>query len=304
MNEPGPAGTSVVVGVDGSADSALAVRWAAADAVRRGRALHLLHAAYDWRQFAYPQEFAGRALQVADDAEVRQASAGILADAVMQAQDVEPDLPITTATTVQPAVTALMEAARHAALVAVGSRGLSGFAALLVGSTGAQLAAHAACPVVIVRRGQGREGPHAGRVVVGIDGSHHAGHALGFAFEQAAFRDIGLTAVHVYRWPAGGPPDDMLPLCYDPDDVRDDEQCLAAESLSGWRERYPEVEVRLDTVSGRAGGVLAELSAGAQLLVVGARGRGGFTGLRLGSVSHAAVHHASCPVAVVHEPRG
>ncbi|MDG6110123.1 universal stress protein [Dactylosporangium aurantiacum] len=303
MNGSPPA-TSVVVGVDGSPDSVLAVRWAAADAVRRGRPLHLLHAAYDWRQFAYPQEFAGQALRLADDAGVRQASERIIADATAEARQIEPDLPITTATVVQPAVPALMEVARHAALVAVGSRGRTGFAALLVGSTGAQLAAHADCPVVIVRRYGHREGPHAGRVVVGVDGSHHAGHALGFAFEQAAFREAGLTAVHVYRWPAGGPPDDMLPLCYDPDDLRDDEQCLAAESLSGWRERYPEVEVRLDTVSGRAGGVLAELSAGAQLLVVGARGRGGFTGLRLGSVSHAAVHHASCPVAVVHEPRG
>jgi nucleotide-binding universal stress UspA family protein len=291
--------TSVVAGVDGSPDSIRAVHWAAADAARRHRPLHLVHA-YNWPKLAYPP--VGLALPVAYDAETRQAAAQMLADAAIQARDVAPDLRITTATVLDTSVPALLDASRHATEVVVGSRGLGGFTALLVGSTGVQLAAHATCPVVIVRHDGRPDGSNTGRVVVGIDGSHNADDALGFAFEQAAFRNTGLTAVHAYRWPPAGDPGDLLPLLYDQDDLRDDERRVLAESLAGWREKYPDVDVRLDIVVGRAGAVLAKASAGAQLLVVGARGHGGFTGLLLGSVSQAAIHHAGCPVAVVRPP--
>ena len=66
-----------------------------------------------------------------------------------------------------------------------------------------------------------------------------------------------------------------------------------------WRERYPEVDVVEKTARGNAAAVLIGESAGAELLVVGSHGRGGFGGLLLGSVSHAVLHHARCPVAVV-----
>ena len=75
-------------------------------------------------------------------------------------------------------------------------------------------------------------------------------------------------------------------------------QALLSENLAPWREQYPEVDVVRKTVLGNAGSALAEESVGAELLVVGSRGRGGFDGLLLGSVSHAVLHHAHCPVAV------
>jgi nucleotide-binding universal stress UspA family protein len=300
MNTPSLAATSVVVGVDGSLDSIRAVQWAAADAARRHRPLHLVHA-FNWPKLAYPPP--GLALPVAYDAETREAAAQMLADAAVQARDIAPDLHITTETALQTSVPALLGASQHAAEVVVGCRGLGGFAALVVGSTGVQLAAHATCPVVIVRHHDAPNGPDAGRVVVGVDGSRNADDALGFAFEQAAFRNTGLTAVHAYRWPATGDPGDLLPLIYDQDDLREGEGRLLAESLAGWREKYPDIDVRLNTVAGRAGAVLTEASAGAQLLVVGARGHGGFTGLLLGSVSQAVIHHAACPVAVVRRSR-
>lgn len=296
------ASTAVVVGVDGSPDSTRAVQWAAADAARRKRPLHLLHA-HEWPALAYPA--AGLALPVAYETQTPDAVARMLQEATLQARDVDADLQITTESTIQLCVPAHLAASKHASLVVVGNRGLGGFAALLVGSTGAELAAHATCPVVIVRYREHpdrSDGTNTGRVVVGIDGSHDATDALGFAFEQAAFRDSGLTAVHAYQWQVAGQPDGIAPLAHGPDAVRDGERRALVETLAGWQEKYPQVDVRLDTVRGRAGGVLTAASAGAQLLVVGARGRGGFAGLLLGSVSQAAVHHAPCPVAVVHQP--
>ncbi|WP_327001836.1 universal stress protein [Dactylosporangium sp. NBC_01737] len=282
--------TAVVVGVDGSSDGRRAVQWAAADAARRRRPLHLLHG-HEWPTITYPM--AGMALPVIYETETRESPARILADAVLQARDVDAELQISTEATAELCVPALLEASRHASLVVVGNRGLGGFTALLVGSTGVELASHATCPVVIVRHAEHPDGGNTGRVVIGVDGSHGAHEALGVAFEQAAFRGCGLTAIHAYHRPPAGA---------DPGTIRHGERLMLAESLAGWREKYPQVDVRLDAAPGRAGGVLTDASAGAQLLVVGARGRGGFVGLLLGSVSQAVVHHACCPVAVVRHP--
>lgn len=276
--------TAVVVGVDGSPDSGRAVRWAAADAGRRRRPLHLLHG-HEWPVVSYPM--AGLTLPVVYESETRRPPAQILDDAVLQARDVDAGLRISTEAGADVCAPALLAAARLASLVVVGSRGLGGFTAMLVGSTGVELASHATCPVVIVRHVDRPDGGNAGRVVVGVDGTHGGHEMIGFAFEQAAYRGCGLTAVHACRGRGAG---------------RFDERLLAAGPLAGWRERYPRVDVRLDIVPGRAGGVLATASAGARLLVVGARGRGGFVGLLSGSVSQAVLHHACCPVAIVRHP--
>ncbi|MET7426328.1 universal stress protein [Dactylosporangium sp. NPDC005555] len=300
MSTSSIAATAVVVGVDGSAGSTLAVRWAAADAARRHRPLHLLHA-HNWPELAYPT--AGMALPVAYETDVRAAAERVLTDAAALAREVSATLNITTETSTRLCVPALMAASRQAALVVVGSRGLGGFAALLVGATGVELAAHAGCPVVIVRDDDRPAGPDAGRIVVGVDGSHGAELALGFAFEQAAFRATGLTAITAAQWHVAGQPDGIAPPVYGEQDTQASARRVLAESLAGWREKYPQVDVRSDVVIGRAGGALADASAGAELLVVGARGHGGFTGLLLGSVSQAALHHAHCPVAVIRRSR-
>ncbi|MEU7872089.1 universal stress protein [Dactylosporangium sp. NPDC049140] len=286
---------SVVVGVDGSRPSLDAVAWAAADASRRGRPLHILHA-YVWPAVYAP--LAAPALAPYEQG-LREVGEQTLAAAENRARSVVPGIRLATAMPVQSPVPALLEASQHADVVVVGHRGLGGFAGLLLGSVGVQLAAHAACPVVIVRHDEGPAGPEAGRVVVGVDGSGDADHALHFAFEQASYRGVGLTAVLAYLWPASTGPADLLPLPYDTGALREEERRALAESTSGWAEKYPNVDFRLAVVSGRSAPVLTERSAGAELIVVGSRGRGGFAGLLLGSVSQTVIHHAACPVAVV-----
>ncbi len=74
---------------------------------------------------------------------------------------------------------------------------------------------------------------------------------------------------------------------------------LLAQAVAGRAESYPDVTVRQEVLSGETREVLVQASRNAQLMVAGARGRGGFSGMLLGSVSQALLHHAHCPVAVV-----
>jgi nucleotide-binding universal stress UspA family protein len=182
-------------------------------------------------------------------------------------------LPITTEMPIQQATAALADASRQAAAVVVGNRGLGGFTGCSSAPSVVQLAAHAASPVVVVRRTDRPDGPEAGRVTVGVDGSHDAERALQFAFEQASFRGTGLTAVHTYLWPTSTGPGDLLPLVYDQDNLRDEERRALAESVTGWASKYPDVDVRNSTVRGRASAVLTELSAGAERPKMPARQR-------------------------------
>ena len=81
--------------------------------------------------------------------------------------------------------------------------------------------------------------------------------------------------------------------------VADEEEAVLAERLSGWGQKYPQVTVRRSVVRDGAARALVDASRGAQLVVVGSRGRGDAAGLFLGSVSHGVLHAAHCPVAIV-----
>lgn len=192
---------------------------------------------------------------------------------------------------------ALLEASEEAELVVIGSRGHGGFAGLLLGSVSTQVAAHAACPVVVVR---GAPDPAANRVVVGIDGSPASEAALAFAFEEASRHGWSLTAVHAWDVPAY----DLLvvpnaPIPVPLSDVADDEIRLAAEALAGFEADYPDVEVEQRLIRSAAVDALLEIAKDAALLVVGTRGHGQVVGALLGSVSNAVLHKARIPVAVV-----
>jgi nucleotide-binding universal stress UspA family protein len=145
-------------------------------------------------------------------------------------------------------------------------------------------------------------GSEAGRVVVGLE-SDESGIAdvLRFAFEEAAWRGVGLTAMHAwqerfYDLPGKGAP---IPRRIQLETFQAEERRRLSELVGGWRGEFPDVDTRLEVVPQGAAAALVNASAAAELLVVGSRRRGGLRSHLLGSVSHAMLHHAQCPVAVI-----
>jgi nucleotide-binding universal stress UspA family protein len=285
----------VVVGVDGSPCSLVAVDLAAREATLRRRPLRIVHA-FIWPYLHVPL---GPSPLGPPDGGLRHEAERILADAVARARAAAPDMPVHGEIITGEAAAVLRECSHTAALVVVGDRGLGGFTGLLIGSVAIQLAAHATCPVMVAR---GAADP-AAAVLLGVDGSPANDPAIGFAFEEVALRGVPLAALHTWTHPVSTGPGDMLPLVYDVADVEAEEARVLAEALAGWHDKYPDVVVHRALVHGGARKALIEATSRSQLVVVGTRGRGGFTGLLLGSVSQAVLHHAACPVAVVPHPR-
>ncbi|NLU80529.1 universal stress protein [Micromonospora sp. HNM0581] len=288
-------GAPVVVGVDGSEIALHAVRAAAREAAYRRRPLRIVHA-FIWPLMGVPL---GPAPGAPVDGGLRGQAERYLAEALTEAGKVAPEVVVTGVVIDGTASAVLLAEARDAALVVLGNRGLGGFAELFLGSVAVQVSAHADSPVLVVRGASRADGP----VVVGVDGSQLCQEAVRFAFEEAAWRGSELVAVHAWLYPTPAGPGDVLPLVYDLDAFRDEEERLLAEAVAGWSERYPEVPVRRRLVRGSPGRALVAESRTAQLVVVGARGRGTLGGLLLGSVSHAVLHHAHAPLAVVRKLR-
>ncbi|MFJ4557342.1 universal stress protein [Streptomyces massasporeus] len=284
----------VVVGLDGSPSSLDAVAAAAHEAALRGAQLRLVHA------------FGSTPLRSLPDgppwnpaaAGVRELLDGTLTAAERRAHDVAPGIDIARDVTVGEPLTVLEIASRTSALVVVGSRGLNAFGSLLLGSTSAHLAAHGRCPVLVVRGGRNPAGP----VLLAVEDAPASEGAVRFAFAEASLRGADLNALHVCRTGSSdsydGPADPPF-VTYSESHLREHAAQVLEESLSSVQKRYPDVTVRRMPLIGRVRHTIIEASADAQLLVAGARGRGGFTGLLLGSVSQALLHHAQCPVAVV-----
>ena len=281
----------VVVGVDGSTDARFAVDLAAWEAERRHAPLRLVCAfepvyAYGMVASGYDIDRQARDLDdilVAESARI----AGRYRDLTLYAEVVR-GLPSSV----------LIDESASAQLVVVGSRGLGGFASLLLGSVSAQVAAHAKAPVIVVRppasRGA-RELPGTGAVVVGVDGSTGSADAVEFAFDEAAARGTGLIAV--YAW-------GIQPHKVGQDDPRVEQRAAEsalAEALAAGRDKYPDVPVQQRAIHSLVPvHTILDESASASLIVVGPRGRGGFAGLVLGSVGDGLVRHALAPVAIVH----
>lgn len=275
----------MLVGIDGSPSSEDALSWAVAEAGRRGTTLRVLSVVSSVRREPPPEAL----LAVEDHLRT-------MVDRVVRGTGVDA---VTQVVAGKPGATLSAESA-DAAMVVVGSRGLTRFDDLLIGSVAIQVATHARAPVVVVRGADGvAPGASAERVVVGVDEGGISAPAIAFAFEEAALRGAGVTAVHVVRDLAVNLPEGMPAVPLHPEEVRFDAERVLGDALAGWPERYPHVDLRRVGIAGTASQVLIEESAGAALLVVGSRGSGGFRGLLLGSVSQAVVHHAHCPVAVV-----
>ena len=286
---------SIYVGFDGSAASSRAVWWA----LHEGELQHLsvcLVRAYEppaaTMAYGYGGIATDRFAQDLIDLEEKD-----LADAVASAQAEAPSVEVTGTLQMGSASSAILRSAEDASLIVLGSRGLGGFRGLLLGSVGQQVAAHAKAPVVVVRGDSDRDVSQ--RVVVAIDGSPASQDAVGFAFEFASRHGLALHALHAWEFPVFDAPGVTVPPTMALEEIEDDEIRVTAEALAGWAEKFPDVRLTSEAVQGSAEQLVVDASANADLLVVGSRGRGGFTGLLLGSVSQAALHHAHCPVVVV-----
>jgi len=290
------AGAPVVVGVDGSPSALDAVRVAAREAAGRHRPLRVVNA-FLWPLLGTPL---GPIAVTLPDSELRQGAEKLVAEAVDEARKIDSELQVTGEVVDGGPVAVLMRESEDAALLVIGHRGLGGFKELLVGSAAVQLSARADCPVLVVRGEPRADGP----VVVGVDGSPISDEAIGFAFAEAAQRGADLVAVHAWLYPSPVGPGDIVPLVYDPEKLRAEEERVLAEAVAGWAERYPEVRVRRKLVEATAARALVEESAEAQLTVVGAHGRGTLGGMLLGSVSHAVLHHSRSPLAIVRHHKG
>jgi nucleotide-binding universal stress UspA family protein len=281
----------VVVGVDGSQSAMAAVRWGVAEAARLRSPLRLI-LAFAWMVddvAARPGLEERYRAVLLDRAHDHLVAAAAVAGREEPGVDVEQQLieghPI-------PVLDAESESAQ---LIVVGDTGLGRVEGALIGSVAVALAAHASCPVVVVR-GTGGDRSSALPVLVGVHGAPTSESAIAFAFEAAAARNAPLLAVHTW-W------DLVIDLGMghlpDWDAVEADEQRLLSQRLAGWSEKYPGVPVEGLVTRDRPSHSLLQQAARAQLVVVGSRRRGRFAGSVLGSVGNALLHRAPCPVAVV-----
>lgn len=283
-------GTGVVVCVDGSAASDAAVAWATREAIMRKLPITLLHAVspvvVGWpvgQLYAeMPEWQQDDAQHVIDQA--RKALNGALAGS--------PSPEVSIEVVYSGVVAALAEASKEAWMIVAGSEGLGAMGRLLLGSVTTGLLHYAHCPVAVIH--ESASGDANAPVLLGIDGSPASEGAIALAFDEAARRGVGLRALHV--WSDVG----VFPvLGMDWRDREREGQEILAERLAGWQERYPEVHVERLLFCDKPSRWLLEESEHAQLVVVGSRGRGGFPGMLLGSVSSAVAQSAKVPVIVV-----
>ena len=287
---------SVVVGVDGSPSSELALRWAVNEARRTRRPLHVVHAL-------------GIELVLSDKQQLGTKEAPASGDPVVTAamdvvRTLAPELQATPHSVTGFAPTTLIAASRIAGTVVVGSHGRSAIPTVLLGSISQQVAIHSSCPVVVVRKNGTHGSVGSGDVVVGVDGSKASTPAVGYAFAYAASTGRSLTAVHTWWWEPLEGVSLGEPWIGDWTEIASQEETLVSELLAGWSEKYPDVPIRRHVVRGDPVVELLEQSHGASLLVVGSRGRGGFKGMVLGSVSRRILKRANCPVAIIRSAGG
>ncbi|MFJ3187779.1 universal stress protein [Streptomyces halstedii] len=284
---------TITVGLDGTGHSLAAADWAAHEAARRGAALRLVYA-WVWR--------AGDTGFVGDrDAEERAVRA-VLGDAAARVSGAHPALDVTTEVVVGDPVPTLVDEAARAEMLVLGSRGYGTLAGYLIGSVSLHVLRRTTRPVVMVRETRPEKpAPRpSGEIVVGVQDAEAAGGpVLDFAFASAAERGVPVRAVYAWEvppvlmWSPGS-----LWMAEQQGGLEPLHRRILADALAPWREKYPRVEVVEQVESGPASEVLLSATGGAQLLVVGRRTHE--PGVRrLGSVTHAALHHAPCAVAVV-----
>lgn len=284
----------ILAGVDGSAPSNAAVRWAAREAAMRNVPLILVHARttptagveMTWPVLPVPEDLAQR-----QEEEARQ----VIADAVNLAESELESARIDTKVIFAAPIPTLVDLSKDVDMIAVGCRGQGALARTLLGSVSTALVHHAHCPVAVIHN-EAPERPD-GPVLVGIDGSPSSELATALAFDEASWRGATLVAMHAWN---DADASSVPSLEWSALEIAADK--TLAERLAGWSERYPDVPVRRVVVWEHPARHLIERADTSQLVVIGSRGRGGFAGMLLGSVSTAVVHGAHAPVIVARRP--
>ncbi|WP_216916661.1 universal stress protein [Nocardia noduli] len=290
----------VVVGIDGSEPSDLAVRWAAETASRRRRRLRIVHGL----DLAAAQAVLGMydLMVPAVTEALREQGERRLATAHRLAREIDPELIVETELSDGHPAKILIDASESAHLMVLGAGTRRPVTHL--GSTLLAVTAHARGSVVVVRdTGTEQQTRRTGPVVVGIDGSPANTAAAATAFAEASLRDAPLVAVHAANdisAAAIAGLSESLPTTLPTREMDALAREVLSEQLAGWQEKYPDVTVTRKVYVAEARKHLLAWSETAQLVVVGSRGRGGFLGMILGSTSNALVQQASCPVLVAH----
>lgn len=190
----------------------------------------------------------------------------------------------------------LVERSQEADLLVIGTPSHHHGVGRLLGTTTGHLVSHARCSLAVVPELVTQE---LDPVLVGVDDAASAKAVLAAAFGEAELRGVGVHALHAFEWPVSLGPDDWVTPLYTGDSLREAEELLLAEALEGAKGDFPAVPVRSTVVNASAPEALLKHAHSSSLLVVGSRGRGGFTGMLLGSVARSVAFHAACPTLLV-----
>jgi nucleotide-binding universal stress UspA family protein len=292
----------IVVGVDGSSSSKSAIRWAAHEARMRNVPLTLVHVVVtpSWGPTPWLLSDAPLPVPAEQDPALEESGRKIIAEAIKVVEDSAEDGVLTEIKSelyFSVPVSTLVKLSKQAQMVVVGCRGQNTMSRVLLGSVSNGLLHHAHCPVVVIHDSVPSSQKQSNLpVVVGVDGSSASELATEIAFDEASRRGVDLVALHAYR-------DEDLPQVLNVQWSGDNPippQALA-DRLTGWLERYPDVTIHPRIVCDNPARHLIDESESAQLVVVGSRGRGGFAGMLLGSVSTAVAHAANVPVIVARQ---
>lgn len=282
---------AVVVGADATEHTDVAVEWAAQYAAAHRRPLLVVHAC------GVPTVYQNLTGTGDNRRELRLTGRRTLDRAVALARAREPGLEVRDHLGIGAPEDVLMDSVDGAHLLVLGSRGRGRLTARLLGSVSVGMAAHAPCPVVVVRPEAARDdfSPYAGAWVVGVDGTELSMAALEFAFGLASGEDRPLVVLHAF-----GTAEERDLIAPDLQRLAAEEHHLMlAETLAGFGEKYPDVAVTEYHTHGEPGHELVRVSESAHGVVVGSHGRGDAASLVLGSVSRQVVEQSKCPVVVV-----
>lgn len=278
--------SEIVVGVDSTGASAAAVDWATRAAAGRGAKLRILHGfSPDQPGFAFGMDADSTAIRTVRQHMLERVTAHVHAvDAGVQVETVQSDN--------YPAKL-LVRASAGAALLVLGAQGDSHLGFSSIGQTAAQVASHSAAPVVVVRGGSVK--PVHDKITVGLHMADDVPSPLGWAFDEAHRTGSALVVVHAWQ-----PRDSDDPHLRKSDwaDYADGCEQRIRSWIESERAAHADVQVSVQITRGNPSRVLAEHSASTDLMVVGARGSGGFEGLRLGQVARDLLSHSKCTLVI------